>query len=135
MARQPTLDPDPRSTVQVVQDVAEHAQMLLRSELELAKIEIQEAVTKLAIAAGLAIAGAVFGLFVLGFVGVTVAVALQQIARPWVAWTVVTVGYLVVGLIALFIAKRTAAKANLSPERTKQSIEENVEWAKQQMRR
>lgn len=135
MARRPTLDPDPRSTVQVVQDVAEHAQMLLRSELELAKIEIQEAVTKLAIAAGLAIAGAVFGLFVLGFVGVTVAVALQQVARPWVAWTVVTVGYLVVGLVALLIAKRTAGKATLSPERTKQSIEENVEWAKQQMRR
>ena len=135
MAGRPTLDPDPRSTVQVVQDATEHAQMLLRKELELAKIEIRDALTKQAIAAGLAVAGAVFGLFVLGFVGVTVAVALQQVARPWVAWTVVTVGYLLVGLLALFIAKRTAAKANLSPERTKHSIEENVEWAKQQMRR
>lgn len=134
MSRQPTADPDPRSTVEIVQDATSNAQLLLRKELELAKIEIQEAVTKLAIAAGLAIAGAVFALFVLGFVGVTVAVALQQVARPWVAWTVVTVGYLVVGLIALFIAKRTAAKANLSPERTKQSIEENVAWAKQQLR-
>lgn len=135
MARQPTLDPDPRSTVQVVQDAAEHAQMLLRSELELAKIEIRDALAKQAMAAGLAIAGAVFGLFVLGFVGVTVAVALQEVLWPWAAWGVVTLGYLVIGLVALLIAKRTAAKANLSPERTKQSIEENVEWAKQQMRR
>lgn len=135
MARQPTLDPDPRSTVQVAQDAVEHAQMLFRSEVELAKLEIKEAVTKLVIAAGLAIAGAVFGLFVLGFVGVTVAVALQEVLEPWAAWTVVTVGYLVVGLVALLVAKRTAGKATLSPERTKQSIEENVEWAKQQIRR
>lgn len=135
MPSQPAADRDPRSTVQVVQDATQNAQLLLRKELELAKLEIQEALRKQAIAAGLAIAGALFGLFVLGFVGVTVAVALQQVVPAWVAWALVTVGYLLVGIVALLIAKRTAASANLSPERTKNSIEENVEWAKQQLRR
>lgn len=135
MSRQPAADRDPRSTVQVVQDATQNAQLLLRKELELAKLEIQEALAKQAMAAGLAVAGAVLGLFVLGFVGVTVAVALQEVARPWVAWLLVTVGYLLIGIVALLIAKRVAASANLTPERTKNSIEENVEWAKQQLRR
>lgn len=135
MSRQTATDRDPRSTVQIVQDVTENAQLLLRKELELAKLELRETLGKQAMAAGLAIGGAVFGLFVLGFVGVTVAVALQEVTRPWVAWGLVTVGYLVIGLVALLVAKRTAGSVSLTPERTKHSIEENVEWAKQQLRR
>lgn len=135
MSRQPAADRDPRSTVQVVQDATQNAQLLLRKELELAKLELQEALAKQAMAAGLAVAGAVFGLFVLGFVGVTVAVALQEALQPWAAWLIVTAGYLLVGIVALLIAKRVAASANLTPERTKNSIEENVAWAKQQLRR
>lgn len=135
MSRQPATDPDPRSTVQVVKDVTSNAQLLFQKELELAKLELQEALKVQLMAAGLAAAGGLFGLFVLGFVGVTAAKALEEVLQPWAAWLIVTGVYLLIGVLALLIAKNRAQSVSLTPERTKDSIEENVAWAKQQLRR
>lgn len=135
MSRQPAADTDPRSTVQVVKDATSNAQLLFQKELELAKIEVQEAVKVQLTAAALAAAGGLFGLFVLGFVGVTAAKALEEVLQPWAAWAIVTGVYLLIGVVALLVAKRRAGSTSLTPERTKDSIEENVAWAKQQLKR
>lgn len=135
MSRQPAADTDPRSTVQVVKDATSNAQLLFQKELELAKIEVQEAVKVQLTAAALAAAGGLFGLFVLGFVGVTAAKALEEVLQPWAAWAIVTGVYLLIGVVALLIAKNRAGSTTLTPERTKDSIEENVAWAKQQLKR
>ena len=80
---------DPRSTGEVVRSLTENTQALLRKEIELAKLEITEAMVARGIAIGLAVAGAVLGLFILGFAGVTAATALALVVAPWLAGHVI----------------------------------------------
>ena len=127
---------DTRSTAEVVKDLAANAQTIVRKELELAKLEIQEGVAKQAAAAGMFGAAGVLGLFVLGFAGVTGAIALEGVLdQRWLAWLIVTAIFLVIAIIVAIVGRSTVRKASVSPEKTKSSIEENVAWAKQQIGR
>lgn len=126
---------DERSTVDIVKDVTANAQTILRKELELARIELQTGIQQQVKAIALFAVAGVVGLFVLGFAGVTAAVALQEVLQPWAAWLIVTGAFTLVALLAVVMAKAMIGRASLSPEQTKRSIEENVAWAKTQLRR
>lgn len=126
---------DPRSTGEVVRSLTENTQALLRKEIELAKLEITEAMVARGIAIGLAVAGAVLGLFILGFAGVTAATALALVVAPWLAWLIVTLVYTLVAVVLLLVAKRKATTPPTMPERTKADVEKTVEWAKGQVQR
>lgn len=126
---------DERSTVDIVKDVTANAQTILRKELELARIELQTGIQQQVKAIALFAVAGVVGLFVLGFAGVTAAVALQEVLQPWAAWLIVTGAFTLVALLAVVMAKAMIGRTSLSPEQTKRSIEENVAWAKTQLRR
>lgn len=126
---------DPRSTGQILKDVLEETQNLFRKELELAKIELTDAITARLVAAGAAAVAALFALFALGFAGVTVAKALEEVLAPWAAWLIVTAGFFLVTVIGLLVARNRVNAVPMQPEQTKASIEENVQWAKQQLKR
>jgi Putative Actinobacterial Holin-X, holin superfamily III len=70
-------DPEQTQIAQAVQEVSEKASLLVREEIELAKAEITEKVTKLAKGAGI---GAAAGVFVLG----ALVMILHGIA--WMLW-------------------------------------------------
>ncbi len=70
-------DPEQTQIAQAVQEVSEKASLLVREEIELAKAEITEKVTKLAKGAGI---GAAAGIFVLG----ALVLILHGIA--WLLW-------------------------------------------------
>lgn len=137
-ASPPAVSPaeaDPRSSGEIVRDLLRETQHLFKQELELAKLELQEAVTARVQALVLVLVGAVFALFALGFLGVTVAVALQEVMAAWLAWLIVFGGYLLVALVALLVARARATSTPMAPERTKRSMEETKTWATQQLRR
>lgn len=124
-----------RSTAEVVKDVTVNVQTLIRKELELARIELQEGVRAQLMGAALFAVAGVLGLFVLGFAGVTVAVALQNVLQPWAAWLIVTAAFALIAVVAVLVGKRLASTASLSVDETKRSMEENIAWAKQQIGR
>lgn len=124
-----------RSTAEVVKDVTVNVQTLIRKELELARIELQEGVRAQLMGAALFAVAGVLGLFVLGFAGVTVAVALQNVLEPWAAWLIVTAAFTLIAVVAVLVGKRLASTASLSVDETKRSMEENIAWAKQQIGR
>jgi uncharacterized membrane protein YqjE len=124
-----------RSTAEVVKDVTANAQTIIRKELELARIEMQEGVRAQLMGAALFALAGLLGLFVLGFAGVTVAVALQNVVERWAAWLIVTVAFALIAVVAVLVGKRVAANASFSPVETKRSMEENIAWAKQQIGR
>src|SRR5439155_5351707 len=68
---------DPRSTMELVKDVAADTSSLVRKEVELAKEEVLEAITARVKAAGAMAAAGVFGLFMLGFLALAAAAALD----------------------------------------------------------
>lgn len=124
---------DERPTSEVLTSLVANGQALARKEIELAKLELQEVVRDKAIALGLALVGAIFGLFVLAFIGVTVAAALSLVVAEWLAWLIVTVAYTLVVAIALLVAVKLLKRPPFP--RTKASVEETRDWAKGQVQR
>lgn len=126
---------DARSTSQVVKDATSNLQALARAEVDLAKVELRDELSKLATGIGVALVGALLGLFVLGFAGVTVAKALEESFAPWIAWLITTGGVLVVAGLLAFVGGRIASRTTLPPPKTTNSIKETVAWARTQTRR
>ena len=108
------------------------AQDLVRKEIALARQEIREELTAAKTAAtALALAGAVLavgGLFLL----VTVALGLADLLN-WPAWAgfgIVGLVFGIVGAILLSSARHKMKQINPVPERTVETMKENIEWIK-----
>ncbi|MFU8839266.1 MAG: phage holin family protein [Nitriliruptoraceae bacterium] len=126
--------PDDREVSEVVASLLVNGQGLLKTELELAKLEVKRIIKEKAIAIALAAAGALLGLYILAFVGVTAANALMLVVAPWLAWLLVTALYLLVAVILLLVAVRLF-KRPVVPERTKAELEKTKTWASEQVQR
>lgn len=122
---------DRRPTSEVVTSLFANGQALAAKELELAKHELSELVRDKAIAIGLAVFAAILGLFILGFIGVTAAVALSLVLPAWAAWLIVTGLYLLVAVVLVLVAVRLLKRPAFA--RTKASIDELRSWAKGQV--
>lgn len=126
---------DPRSTGEIVKDLVGDVQTLVRQEIELAKHEITDGIKGMVQAAVFAIVGAVMMLYALGFLGATIAHALENVLPAWAAWGIVFLGFLLIAIVAFLIARSRAQNSDVSPEKTKASIEETKTWATTQLRR
>ena len=124
-----------RSTLELLLSIADETKHLLTKEVELARIEIVEALlARVKAVAGLAVAG-FFGIFVAIFGALAAASALDNVLRPWASRLVVAVAFaLMAGAAALF-AKKRLRKPSLVPEETKRTLKEGEEWAKAQLQR
>ncbi len=125
---------DERATSEVLASLIANGQGLLKTELELAKLELQRIATEKAIAAGLVLAGAVMGLFILAFVGVTGAYALMLVVEPWLAWLIVTAIYTLIAVILFLVAVRYF-KRPVKPEQTMAELDRTKTWASEQVGR
>ena len=126
---------DSRPTAQIVKDATTNLQGLVKAEVELAKAEVGSGVQQAALGIGLLLVGALMGLFVLGFAGVTVAKALEQSFAPWVAWLITTIGVAVLMALLALVGRGRLKNAQTSPVQTRESIQETVAWAKTQLQR
>jgi hypothetical protein len=124
---------DDRSTSEVLASAIASGQALVTKEIELAKLELKQVATDKAIAIGTALGAAVLALFILAFVGVTVAKALELVMAAWLAWLIVTLVYTLLAAGLLFVAYKKGTAPVM--ERTKTSAEETVAWAKGQVGR
>jgi uncharacterized membrane protein YqjE len=132
----PAPPPKPeRSTIELVRAIAQDSSTLLRKELELARLEITEAVkARLKGIAALVVAGAM-ALFALIFLSV-MAVVLIDIKLPkWAAWLIVGGTLLVVAGIAALIGRHKLKHPPMKPEETVRTVKEDVEWARAQLKR
>ena len=123
---------DDRPTSEVIASLITNTQGLVRTEVELAKLEIAEIVKAKAIAIGLVLVAALLGLFILAFIGVTGANALMIVLEPWAAWLIVTGVYILLAVILVLVALRLFKKPTV-PERTKAELEDLKAWAKGQV--
>jgi hypothetical protein len=118
-----------KSAGQLMKEITEDLSTLVRKEIELAKQELGEAVTtKVTGAVVIGIVGAL-GFFALIYLTLALRDGLTELVWRWAA-DLITAGILIlIGVIGALVAKRKLA-APISTELTKQTIKEDIEWAK-----
>ena len=106
---------------------------LVRDEVELARVEINEAVQS-ARTAGISIGAAgVLGLMAFVLLSFAAAWGLAEVVATGVAFLIVGGAYGLVALVLLAVARRRLNTAKPVPEQTVETLKEDVAWAKQQM--
>lgn len=119
---------------ELIRSIGADLSLLIRQQVALAKEEVRGIAAEKATGGALLAAAAVFALFVLGFASLAGAAALDLVLPRWAALLIVAGIYLVLAVIAVLIG-RNALAAPTTPERTKQTVKEDLEWAKRKLQR
>jgi hypothetical protein len=119
---------------ELLRSIGTDLSLLIRQQVALAKEEMRGIAAEKATGGALLAAAAVFALFVLGFASLAGAAALDLVLPRWAALLIVAGIYLVLAVIAVMIG-RNALAAPATPERTKQTVKEDLEWAKRKLQR
>jgi uncharacterized membrane protein YqjE len=119
-------DTDNSDLGQAIQDVTEKMSLLVREEIELAKTEVTENVTKLAKGAAVGIAAGIFAVFGLIYLGHAVAWLIWDLIGGtrdfWLGFAIVAVILFLLGGLAGFLAARFFKRG--APPAPQMAIEE-----------
>jgi membrane protein len=124
-----------RGTGPLLRSIAADISTLVSKQIELAKQEIGEIVGARAKAVGVFGAAAVLGLFVIGFLGMAGAEALDLVLPRWAAMLIVAGVFGVLAAVAIVLARGWLRSSATKPELTQEALKEDVRWAKQQLKR
>jgi uncharacterized membrane protein YqjE len=124
-----------RSLGELLKQLSEQTTRLVHQELELAKAELQPKGKQAGLGAGLFGGAGALGLAALGALTACFILALNAALPAWLAALLVAVVY---GIVALVLVKQGQARIKRAtppvPEQTIETVKEDVEWAKTQMR-
>jgi membrane protein len=124
-----------RGTATLLRSIANDLSTLVTKQIELAKQEVREMVASRARAMAFLAVSAVLGLFIVGFLGMAGAEALALVLPRWAAMLIVAGVFVLIAVIAVLVARAQLRAGASKPELTQESLKEDVEWAKQQLRR
>ena len=127
-------DKQDRSIGELFSELAAETGTLIRKEVELAKIELSQKANRVGRNIGyLVLGGAVAYAALLALLAAIIIVLANVI--PW--WAAAFVVAVVVGIVAaVMVSKALAAlkQTELAPRQTTETLKEDVQWAKQQMK-
>jgi len=123
-----------RSVPEVLEDIASNLAQLIQAEFRLAKTELKEGAEKAAGPGATLGAGVALALYGLGFLLLAAVYAMSLVMASWLAALIV--GGVLTIAAGIFIGAGSAKlkRANLLPEKTIQTLEEDAQWAKQQIK-
>jgi Putative Actinobacterial Holin-X, holin superfamily III len=123
-----------RTVPELLGNMVDNIQQIIRSEFRLAKAELQEKASRASKPAITLGAGFLLGLYGFGFLLLAAAYALSMIMAAGLAALFVG-GFLALVSIVLVTSSAKKLKAlNPAPEKTIQTLRENVQWAKNQIK-
>jgi hypothetical protein len=126
---------DDRSLGQLFGDLSRQLGNLVQKEIELAKTEVTTRVTTVGRDAAMLGAGGALAYGALLIALIAVALLLIELGvSPWLSFLLVAA---VVGIIAAVLIQRGRAelqKTDLAPRQTIETLKEDAEWAKQQVK-
>lgn len=132
---EPETPPEQRSTVQLVRDISSDTTALIRKEIELARIEIVEALVARAKAAGAMAAAGLLALFAMVFFGIAGYRGLTRVVPDWAAALIVAGAFVLIALAAVLFGARRVKQPPMAPEETQRTVKEDVQWAKAQLKK
>jgi len=123
---------DDRSLGQIVSDLSTDLSILMKQEVQLAKVELKEEVTKVGRGAGM-LGGAGFaGWFVLLFLSLALTFLLDD-WLPLEVGALITAGiWAVVAAVLALVGRKELKESNPQLPRTQQTLKEDVQWARAQ---
>ena len=128
------MTPDSRKISEVLQDVVGDVQEIIRSEVQLARVEIREEASKAASASTTLIAGALLGLYGLGFLLLAFVYGLGVFVPAWASALIVSVLILAVSATLVTKGRSRMREVHAKPDKTIQTVKEDIEWLKRQTR-
>ena len=126
---------DERSLGDLFGDLSRQLSTLVRKEIELARTEVTSrarAATQDAALIGAGGALAYAGVLVL--LGAVVLVLVDAGLEPWVAALLVAVVVMAIGAALVWRGREGLRTTSLAPERTIETLKEDAEWAKEQIK-
>jgi uncharacterized membrane protein len=123
-----------RSVPEVLQDIVGNIQEIIRSEFTLAKVEIKQEAARAKSPVIMCLVGGALGLYALGFLLVTAVFGMATVMPIWIAALIVGAVLAVVSIVLLSAAAKRLKHVHKVPERTIETLKENVQWAKEQIK-
>jgi uncharacterized membrane protein YqjE len=126
-----TVDSDQRdrSTGELVKDLSREASALVRQEIQLAKTEMAEKAVDAGAGLAALVSAALAGLLALGALTAFLILALEEAMPAWAAALCVTVLWAIVGVaLALFGREKLREMGKPIPEKTVETLKEDIEW-------
>jgi uncharacterized membrane protein YqjE len=124
-----------RPTGELLRDLSDHTTTLVKQEMELAKAELQEKGKQAGLGAGMFGAAGLFGVGAFAALTACLIAALDQAMEIWLAALVVAVAHAVIAAVLAITGKQKVKQAVPPvPEQAKDSVKEDMEWAKTQAR-
>jgi len=117
---------------ELVKQLTEDVSGLISTQLELAKVEIKEEVTKAGKGAGMLTGGALAAYLAVALLSWAAAWGLAEVMPTGWAFFIVGVVWVIVAGVLLVAGRKRLAEVQPVPPKTKESIKEDIEWAKQQ---
>jgi uncharacterized membrane protein YqjE len=123
-----------RSVPEVLEDIASNLGQLVQAEFRLAKTELKEGAEKVAGPGATLGAGAALAFYGLGFLLLAAVYAMSLVMAGWLAALIVGGMLTVAAGILIGAGSVKLKRANLTPDKTLRTLEEDVQWAKQQIK-
>jgi uncharacterized membrane protein YqjE len=125
-----------RSVADLVQRLSEQTATLVRDEMRLAKVELQEKGKRAGIGAGMFGSAGLVALYGVGALTAAAILLIGTAVEPWIAAVIVGVALLAVGGVLALAGKRQVDRATPpKPERAIESVQKDVEHVKESARR
>jgi len=118
----------------LVTGIVADLQEVVRGEVQLAKTELTEDVSKLGKGIASIAVGALIALVGFIFLMLGVTYLLNKSLEMWISAGIVGVVLLIIGIIAALAGKKTLSAASMKPDKTIESLKEDQEWASRQIK-
>lgn len=125
--------PGGRSTADLLRDISQDTRELVRAEVELAKLELRNAVKARIIGVAALAAAALLALYILFWLTFALFAGLANAMSDWLAALVTALVLILIATPAVVIGVAKMQRPSFRPDATIETIEENVAWAKRRL--
>ena len=123
-----------RSVPEILDDIASNLTQIVHAQFQLAKSELKEGAEKVAGPGAALGAGVVLAFYGLGFLLLAAVYALSLVMSGWLAALIVGGVLAVAAGILIGAGGIKLKRIDLTPDKTIRTLEEDVQWAKQQIK-
>jgi uncharacterized membrane protein YqjE len=127
-------DKQDRSIGELFSELASETGLLIRQEIALAKVELTQKATRVGREVGYLVLGGAVAYAALLALLAAIIILLANFMPSWVAALVVAVLVGIVGAILISKALANLKKTDVAPRQTVETLKEDAQWAKQQMK-